>query len=166
MGETMTEIGFVVVMNWFMPLVISYAYAWWLWLVSKDVKFEGWIFVWGWLPIARYRLISTKSWYARAWQKWYGFAMMGLMIHRDEKGARDDALVEEVIVHELRHCVNQIIMLGMLQWFLYALDHLRLRFFTDKDPYWDNWFERDARKAAERWIAKGRPRKFNFGVRV
>lgn len=149
--------------NWLLAWIISWLYVGWLWGISKDVKFEGWIRLWGWLPIARFRLISTKSWYAKIWLNFYGFAMMLIMIHRDEKGQWDDRFVEQTIVHEARHCV-QMMWLGTIFWLVYGADMLRMK-IMGKHPYRDCVFERDARAAETRWENSGRPPKFTFGAR-
>ena len=161
---TLEVILLCVLANWAGMILISWVYLGWLWKVSGDVKFEGWVFWRGWLPIARFRLISTKSWYAKLWNKWYGFSFGFTMIHRDVKGTRDDLWVEKTIVHEARHAFQQLA-LGMIQWLAYALDNLRIRIFTKLDPYKDNWFECDARRAADKWEAAGRPRIYSFGER-
>jgi len=157
-------VGWGIVINWHVCLLISWIYILWLWLVSHDIKFEGWVrwrFI---IPVARFRLISTKSWYAKLWQKFYGFALLLAMIHRDEKGTFDDAWVEKTIVHEMRHVLITLIG-GLLSWIAYGLHFAFLAIFTDRDPYKDNWFERDARRSADAWEAKGRPRIFTFGER-
>jgi hypothetical protein len=161
---TATEWLWAIPLNWTMPWIISWIYVGWLWKVSGDVSFEGWIYFWKVIPVARFRLISKKSWYAKMWKQWYGFALMLVMIHRDEKGKQDDEFAEEVIVHELRHN-KQCLVLGLLHWILYGLDNVRLRIFTKKDAYADNWFERDAEKAARNWIYNGRPKVYGLGKR-
>jgi hypothetical protein len=125
--------------------------------VTKDVKFEGWIFWRGFFPVARYRIISKLSWFGRAWSKWYGHGMLGCIIHRDEVGSYDDKLVEETIVHEIRHHVQQLV-LGLIFYLVYGFDLLM-------NGYWDVWFEKDARRAEENWKKAGRPLIFKFGKR-
>ena len=164
MPEWLWWIGIGVLINWGAMVIVSWAYVGWLWKVSGDVTFEGLIYWHGWLPIGRFRLISTKSWYAKLWAGWYGFSLGFNMIHRDVRGTRDDFFVEETIVHEARHAFQQLA-LGVLLWVIYGLDNLRIRLFTDGDPYWDCWAERDARAATERWVEKGRPRIYDFGER-
>jgi hypothetical protein len=79
------------------------------------------------------------------------------MIHKDEKGKFDDGLVEEIIIHELRHHVQQFI-LGLMFYIIYAVDFMI-------HGYFNVWFEKDARAATNKWIRAGRPRIFNFGKR-
>lgn len=150
-------------LNWLLPLVISYSYVGILRLTG-DVKFEGWVKWSGFLPVARFRLISHKSWYARAWEGWYGLALMLVMIHRDEKGSKDDDQVEETIVHEMRH-ITQILVLGMMMWVLYFL-HNMILMFQGKELHKNNWFENDARKYEDAWVYAGRPKRYDLGKRV
>lgn len=154
-----------IVANWGGCLVISWIYVLWLWLISKDIKFEGWVIWRKIVPIARFRLISTKSWYAKLWKKWYGFAMMLAMIHRDEKGPEDDLAVERVIVHETHHVVAQILPMGVLFWIVYLAHSWILSLFTDLNSYRNNIFEVRANAATLRWMRKGRPKVLNFGTR-
>lgn len=156
-------IGWSIVINWHLCYFISWIYILWLWLVSDDIKFEGWIY-WKFIPVARFRLISTKSWYAKLWQKFYGFALFLIIIHRDEKGKFDDAWVEKTIVHEMRHVFITLIG-GLLSWIAYGLNFIFLAIFTKRNPYKDNWFERDACRSADTWEAEGRPKIFTFGKR-
>lgn len=159
----MTTIMLIVAANWLVPLVVTWLYVGWLWLLSGDIKLVGWVLWAKAIPVARFRLISRRSWYAQAWQGWYGFAMMLAIIHRDEKGSLDDDQVEVTIVHEMRH-IAQIMVLGLLHWILYAA-HTGYLMARGKPPHAYNWFENDARAAAARWIEKGRPRTYKFGKR-
>ena len=153
----------IVAGNWLVPLVVTWIYVLWLWCISGDIKLEGWVLWAKVVPVARFRLISRRSWYARAWQGWYGFAMMLVIIHRDEKGALDDACVEKTIVHEMRH-ITQIMCLGLLHWVLYGA-HTGYLMASGNPPHAFNWFECDARVYANRWDSAGRPRKYRFGRR-
>lgn len=164
MTEFLEVTLWVVGIYWVLPFTISMIYGLWLWKVSHDITYEGYILWRGVFPAFRFRLISQKSWYARAWARWYGCALFMLIIHKDEKGEHDDRMVEKVIVHEMRHVAQEFV-LGILQWILYGLHYAYLAIFTDKNPYRENWFERDARAATARWVLKGRPRIFNFGRR-
>lgn len=161
-------------MDWYGWLLIAVAFNWvgayagsWLiygWLtLSGDIKLEGWIWWRGWFPVARFRLISTKSWFARLWDRWYGHAMFGGMIHRDEVGMHDDRWVETTIVHELQHNL-QALCFGLLQGVAYGIHYVWLE-AHGQDGYWLNVMEVDARKAADRWVLLGRPRIFDFGER-
>lgn len=157
-------VGWAIAANWYLFAAGSWLFVLWLWKVSGDIKFEGWV---RWLfivPVARFRLISTKSWYARLWKKFYGLSLFLMMIHRDEKGDYDDEWVEKTIVHEMRHILVFLIG-GLLVFIGYGLIFVFLKLFTRKDPYYDHPYEVDARRAADKWEAKGRPRIYNFGER-
>jgi hypothetical protein len=151
-----------VALNWGGFYLVSWGYAAWLWRVSRDIRLEGWGW-WGPLPVARFRLISRKSWYGRLWRRFYGAALLGVMIVRDERGAHDDVFVDSTLVHEMRH-VQQAAVLGALQPLLYCA-HMLWLWGRRQDPYRDNWFERDARAAELRWELAGRPRLPWFGER-
>lgn len=151
-----------IAINWLGCFALSWAYCGAL-VWSGDIQLEGWIWWRGWFPVARFRLISRKSWFARAWERWYGHALLGSMIHRDEKGDFDDWLVDETIVHELRHNVQQLI-LGLLFYALYGAQFV-IQEARRKSGYRDNWFEVNARAAASAWGKAGRKRIFNFGER-
>lgn len=155
---------YVVAIYWGIPFVVSVLFMGWLLFLSHDLKFEGYVWLWRFIPVFRFRLISRKSWYARAWEGLYGQAMWMSIIHKDAPGALDDESVENVIVHEMRHVVVGMV-LGIFQWVTYGLDYVRLWTFTDRHPYRDNIHEIDAREAVHRWVKAGRPRTFNFGRR-
>lgn len=152
----------IVAINWLGCLAFSWLYCGVL-VLTGDIRLEGWVWWRHLFPVARFRLVSRKSWFARAWARWYGHALLGCLIHRDEKGDFDDAYIEEVIVHELRHCVQQLVF-GLTFYLLYGL-HFVLLSARRKNGYRDNWFERDARAAAFRWVEQGRQYIFDFGER-
>jgi len=143
--------------NWIGCYILCSIYCLWLRFISHDVTFEGWIYWRGFIPIARWRLISKKSWFAKLWDKFYGHGLFGHIIHRDEPGSRDDEFVEETIVHEIRHSIQQLI-LGCIFFIMYAINYLIT-------GYHKVWFEKDARDATARWVNNGRPRIFSFGKR-
>ena len=140
--------------NWIGCYILCSLYCLWLRFISHDVTFEGWIIWRGFFPIARWRLISKKSWFARMWDRFYGHGLLGHIIHRDEPGKQDDKFVEITIVHEVRHTVQQLI-LGSIFYIIYGIDFLF-------NGYQNVWFEKDARNAAEKWVKKGRPRIFKI----
>jgi len=147
----MTILLYVLAINWGLPLIACWTYVLWLRFVTNDVAFVGWERVW-FLPVARWKLVSKYSWYAKAWQDWYGVGMFMNIIHRDEDSTDDDVYVQETVTHELRHCLQWFI--GLLQpilyvgHFLYLLIVESLKKEPTRHPYLDNWFERDARKSA------------------
>ncbi len=151
-----------IAVNWIGCFALGWVYCSIL-IWSGDLRIEGWLFWGGWFPVARTRLISKKSWFARAWQKWYGQSWLGIIIHRDEKGAYDDKFVEETIVHEMWHNSQQL-KLGLLFFVLYGGDFARLE-MIGRSGYFDNWAEVGARRRTKRWIVAGRPPIYNFGTR-
>lgn len=153
---------YAIVINWVGLAILSQLYVRIL-QITGDVKYEGTIWWRGFWPVQRFRLTSKRSWFARAWEGIYGHGLLGAMIHKDEKGAHDDAWVEKTIVHELRHHVQQVV-LGAVFYLLYGLSFV-IEVLRGNKGYWDNWFEKDARAAADRWVKRGRPRIFNFGER-
>lgn len=163
--EWYNYVGLTTLLNWHLCFIISWIYVLWLWHISGDIKFEGWVRWRFFIPIARFRLISTKSWYAKLWAKFYGFGgLLLIMIHRDEAGEDDDEFVEETIVHEVRH-VFQVLILGTMFWILFGIIFIIIKVFTKKNPYYNHPFEIDARAATQRWIDRGRPKIFTFGKR-
>lgn len=148
---------------WIFPWAVSLLYALVLWL-TKDIQYEGYILWRRVFPALRFRLVPTRGWLARLWAGIYGQALFLIIVHKDMPGTYDDRLVERVIVHEMRH-VHQQMLLGIFQWLIYGLHSAYLAIFTEKNPYKDNVFERDARAAAGDWVMQGRPRIFDFGPR-
>lgn len=150
-------IGCFVVVNWIGCFIISWLAVLWLWFVSKDIKFEGWVTWRSIIKIARFRLISKHSWYAKLWDKWYGLSLFLIIVHRDEVGDHDDMFVEQMLIHELQHII-QLLSLGCLFWIIYVVHSAYLKVMTSKDPYKYNLFEVAAVRAETKWMANGRPR--------
>ena len=149
---------------WGVPFVISWGYLLWLAHLSHDITFEGILWWRGFIPVARYRLISRRSWYGQMWERWRGCGLFLAMIVKDNEGTHDDQAVEDTIVHELRHVV-QVLLFGILQPLSYLGHYGYLKAFTSLDPYFANVWERDARASAQRWIDRGRPSIYNLGTR-
>lgn len=117
--------------NWVGSYVISWLYAGWLWLITKNIKFEKWVG-----PVAVFRLIQKKdSWFTRAWRMFTGHSLLGVIILNSKR--------EEVLVHELRHNAQQAI-LGLIWYMIYGVDYLI-------NGYYNIWFEKDARRAERNW---------------
>lgn len=113
-------------------------------------------FVWS------FEVIAEDNWYARAWNKWAGWA--GPCVYIFKKYRKEDypnvsekalRLYDEVTrVHELRHCDQQFVF-GIFHYPAYFLVSTWLaisNLWKSKEDklhiYLDNPFERDARKAA------------------
>ena len=160
---TTTHVLIAIAINWPGCWLASWLYVGLL-QATGDVTFEGWVFWRGWFPVGRFRQISKKSWFGRAWQRFYGHSMLGTLIHRDDPGAWDDDYVEKTIVHELSgHQVWQLA-LGLMFYLLYGFFSL-VAVLKGGLAYEDNWLEAYARNVADRWVEQGRPRVFNFGRR-
>jgi len=150
-----------IAINWGIPLIVSWVYVLWLWKLSHDITFEGWVIWRRTVPIARFRLISEYSWYAKLWANWSGFAMMLLMIHRYEGDALDDS-AKLTIVHETYHVIRQILPFGLCFWLAYLATALVLK-LRGKSVHRSNPFEDSARHYAAKWQIAGRPPIVTFG---
>lgn len=112
----------------------------------------------------KFQLVNSDSWYARAWSDWYGWSGPCVMIVKDLPGERDDRWVKITEVHEGRHCAQQFV-LGIFFYPAYIAHSMWLWLFRkDKHSYLDNWFERDARRAAGQRIDIG-PEQWPHGPR-
>ena len=94
----MNQLLIAIAVNWIGMYLLCSVYALWLAKVSKDTVFEGWIWWRGFVPFARWRLVSKKSWFAKLWDGFYGHGLLGHMIHKDAPGKLDDLVVEETIM--------------------------------------------------------------------
>lgn len=145
--------GLAVLINWGVPIVGSALFFGWLRYVSGDVVFEERIWLFGRIPVIVLRLVSTRSWYAKRWKRYYGQAgFLVFIFRRDHVG--DHLREQATYVHEMRH-VQLLFVMGSLMWILYGVHYLFLLTCTLDDPYVCNWFEMDARRAVDRWIKKG-----------
>lgn len=98
--------------------------------------------------------IDPKSWYDQQWEKWGGWSGPCVMIVKPYVGPGGhsaDIIIED---HENQHCRDQF-WFGPLFYPAYVLSCLWIWIsnFWKKDedkqhPYYANWFERRARKAA------------------
>lgn len=134
-------VGFV----WLLPVTVPVWLFYLLPLWYRDFRFCGW----AGFGIARFELISQRSWYARLWRDWAGFSGPCFILHRRGLSASSWA---RTIRHEHRHCMQQLCF-GPLFYPLYCLCSVALwvyarAFDDDVHAYFDNPFERDARRAA------------------
>jgi hypothetical protein len=129
-------LGFV----WLLPMtiVIWTLYVLPLWITGQ-IKYEGALD----FLIAKFVLIDRGNWYSRAWKNWGGWSGPCVVVYRkfDERGT------QLILKHEYRHCQQQFVF-GALHYPLYGLMFLVYLAFTNKNPYYDNPFEVDARKYA------------------
>lgn len=77
------------------------------------------------------------------WQSWAGHAIGNVIVMNEKYLDRP-----KYLLHELKH-VSQMMQLGIFQPIIYGLCYLGIRFgCSGSDPYYDNPFEVDARRAA------------------
>jgi len=75
---------------------------------------------------------------------WVGYSIGCYVFVKDINVYR----LNRTLAHEKRHCYQQYV-LGVLFYPVYILDSVLIWLFQpEKHSYYDNWFERDARKAA------------------
>ena len=115
-------------------------------------------------PVVEFKLKAVGNWYAKLWKKWWGWSGPCVYIYEDTDYIILNDGVEEqhrawlnvqakvTETHEVRHCLQQLIF-GPLHYPLYGLSSLVLWIYgtvANKDihSYYDNPFERDARKNA------------------
>jgi hypothetical protein len=139
-----------VAINWGIPLLGYSLYALVTWLIMRDYVYEGFKF-----PAIHLRLTEPEDkkgklepWHVKLWGEWAGHGGLLWIFYRDRPSSVDDAWVLRTKIHELRHSL-QGLTLGLLMLLFYIGHSLYIYFFQEeKHPYYDNWFERDARKAA------------------
>ena len=117
-----------------------------LWL-TRQISHAGSLDLSDWFPLWRMR---EGSLLLKLSERVLGGRVMGQAIGLNvlvRKSSLD--LMREVVRHEECHCWQQLI-LGPLFPVLYALSSLYLKLFTDKDPYFCNPFEVQARRYTSR----------------
>lgn len=91
-------------------------------------------------------LDSAASFYSKYWEHWAGWSGPCVIILK--KDPDDDLRYIRTRLHELRHCEQQFLF-GVFHYPCYVLAMLFIYLFCRKlHPYYDNPFERDARRAA------------------
>jgi len=134
-------LGFV----WLLPVTILFWLFYVLPLWYRDFRFCGFVS----FGVARFELVSNRSWYARLWRDWAGSAGPCCIMHRRGLTAHD---LRFTLKHEHRHCMQQYCF-GPLFYPLYVLCSAAIWVYSwaaddDFHAYLDNPFERDARGAA------------------
>ena len=130
---------------WLLPATIV---AWLVYILplilTKQVKYIG-----KYSPIIwKFRLTREETWYSEKWRDWYGWSGPCVILYRDELSIHDDKWVGLTLKHEGRHCEQQT-WLGAFFYLAYGLNCLYIYLAKkDKHVYHDNWFEKDARRAA------------------
>ena len=85
----------------------------------------------------------APDWLLRLWKNWAGHAVGNVVVL-----FRDPTSKPQTLTHELKH-VSQCMKLGVFQPLVYGASYLAIKFgCPGSDPYLDNPFEIDARRAA------------------
>lgn len=117
----------------------------------RQYRYAGWDgLAWRWDYVVRSSLY-LKTWLDRfidkKWRRWGGTTLGNIIIIKVSKGSRGPT-----IVHEHEHVI-QCMRLGIFQPILYGLYMLVAKLILRKaDPYYDNPFEIDARRAADQLV--------------
>lgn len=128
---------------WVLPLtvIVWLLYILPLWLLARDYRFvrvlEPGIIM---LELVN---IDVSAWHTRLWRDWGGVGLPCAVLLR-ARYATDPKLIR----HELEHCY-QLFRWGIFQPIIYVFTSLFIYFFVpSKHPYYDNPFERQARRVA------------------
>jgi hypothetical protein len=110
--------------------------------VEKVSIEKDFLFVWD---------LYNNKWFCRVFFKnrgWGGFSFGNNIVLIDFDKNRKD----RTFLHEKKHC-EQYFTFGILFFVLYALEFLVIYFFNkDLHPYYDHWFEVEARTAAGQMV--------------
>jgi hypothetical protein len=140
MEKILTTIGFV----WALPVVLLswlfYVLPFW---ALGYMRWDGWAS----FLVAQF-LVSTEknNWFTRAWKKWAGMSLSAVIVLKMDPD--DYPRYVRTRDHELQHA-KQSFMFGIFHPIGYVGHSALIWLFQkDKHAYLDNWFERDARRAA------------------
>lgn len=136
MSKLFRILGFM----WLLPMtaIIWLFYILPLWVLGQT-KHDGTLD----FLIAKFVLVDRGNWYSRAWKNWAGWSGPCVVIYRKF----DPSIAQQILKHEYRHCMQQFVF-GAFHYPLYVVLYIMLWAFTNKNPYYDNPFEIDARKYA------------------
>lgn len=111
-------------------------------LIMKQLYWDGWAdFL---IPKFVVKEETAAAWFLSLWGGWWGHALPTFIVTRHDT---DDPRFKRTLVHECRH-VWQLFVFWIFQPIIYVLHTLYLYLFTNRHAYYDNCFERDARRAA------------------
>jgi hypothetical protein len=136
---------FAVVLNWGMPFQLCWLYTW-IAHFNEDFIHAGYRAG----PHICFEVTKQgmASWHMEWWNDIAGVGLFTVMILRLELGPEDDAAKQRALLHLSTHSWQWVI-LGMLYPVLYAAHYYFIKWFQhDKNPYLDNFFERQARRRA------------------
>lgn len=112
-----------------------------MWLFFRDLVWEDWAE----FGVAEFTLRKQLTpWYGGLWGSWYGMGGPCVFICRERANSPEMGMIR---AHELEHCRQQF-RWGVLFYPAYVVCSIMLYLFSDRHPYYDNPFERGARRAA------------------
>lgn len=138
---------------WLLPVTLP---LWLCYIIPLCLTRKIRLVTWERRGVARFDLLVKSGWYADIWRDWAGCALPYAIIVRT-----DIERLQRIrtIAHELRH-VDQLFAFGPFFYPLYFLCSLVLSVYRLGDasihPYFDNPFERDARRRAAQPIVLSR----------
>lgn len=130
---------------WLLPMTVLVwvIYILPLWLIWRDLKFVRWAKY----GVAEFILAerALEAWHARLWRDWAGWGGPCCFVWKGDP----HAVMSRTRLHELEHCRQQFVW-GPLFYPVYLLASVWIWLAgpADKNAYYDNPFERAARKAA------------------
>lgn len=152
MAHTTKKILRILQFIWLLPAtILTWTFYVFPLVVLKEIKFkkmtEFLVFEFE-NPITE----TSPSWYDQQWERWAGWSGPCVYIYKAHKGPGGHLLNDITRVHEIRHCKQQFkwgiffypAYLGSSLWILIS----NLWRTEKRHGYYDNWFERDARRAA------------------
>jgi len=111
-------------------------------LLTKQLYFDGWAD----FLIPKFVVRGTASaWFLSLWGGWWGHALPTFIVTRHDTD--NDMRQQRTLIHESRH-VSQLFVFWIFMPIIYMTHTLFLLIFTKKHAYYDNCFERDARRHA------------------
>ena len=133
-------------------LIMSSKLFWWIvyyYLIrirkyfTKQLYWDGWAdFL---IPKFVVREKTAAAWFLSLWGGWWGHALPTFIVTRHDTD--DDLRQQRTLVHECRH-IWQLFVFWIFQPIIYACHTIYLYIFTKRHAYYDNCFERDARRHA------------------
>lgn len=132
---------------WLLPVTIPVwlFYILPLWLIWRDLKYTG-------SPdflVAAFVLAKKdlEPWHVKLWRDWAGWGGPCVLILRVYEGATP-AEIQRTTLHELKHVWQQFC-LGIFFYPAYIVESIYIWLACKQlHAYHDNWFEREARRAA------------------
>lgn len=131
---------------WLLPatVLVWVFYVLPMWLIARDLKFVEWYD----FLVADFVLAKegVEPWHAKLWRDWAGWSGPCVMLRKPEG---NEAWDRRTRIHEHTHCLQQF-RWGLLYYPAYFLASVWIWLFggKTKNAYYDNPFEREARREA------------------